>query len=217
MTEPIRTIAKQEDNKENVCGSVNDDEKAERCRPSHPALRRQNGGRLSTRNMNFTIPTNQGAQDHAVEKHGAHSWRYKVLKFVHMHTVQILLMSLLLLDVIILFIEIFLLAQFPPCSTIERDAISCCPVQDDHANPTERFLSEEAGICDAPGSVALEEFPAGCDDHKWHTVHVVEEVLFSLTITILSIFFVELTVTMGKFHALCDLLLPHKRKVLLVA
>ena len=33
--------------------------------------------------------------------------------------------------------------------------------------------------------------PAACDDHKYHGVHTAEEVIFWLTIAILSIFMAE--------------------------
>ena len=167
-----------------------------------------NAGALSTRALNFNIPTTQGTNDHAKEQHGTHSWRYKVLRFVHSGKVQKLLMALLLLDVIILFIEILLLALFPHCSVIVRDAISCCPAEeddehDDGAGSQLRFLEAASGhgeehhdVCEADDLRAFPEYEAGCDEHKWSTVHTVEEVLFALTITILSIFMVELNVVM---------------------
>lgn len=175
------------------------DEATKRRVPPRPGLRKQDGGRLSQHSMNFAIPTTKGAQDHAEEQHGSHSWRYKALKFIHQSWFQKLLMALLLLDVIILFTEIFLLAQYPSCSIITRDAISCCPVEEtDHSELLRRFLSGgDEGICEQ-GTVALEESPAGCDEHKYHAVHVAEEVLFAFTVTILSVFFIELTVTMGE-------------------
>ena len=137
--------------------------------------------------MNFGIPTNVGVEEHVEETHGQESWRYKVMKVMHSKTVQYTLMGLLMLDVIILFVEVFLFASYPMCSLIERDGISCCPDSGDH-----RFLSEE-GICPAG---TKDSGHAYCDDHKWERVHKVEEFLFVLTIFILSLFFVELNIIM---------------------
>lgn len=158
-------------------------------------------GRLSVTSMNFAIPTNQDAQMHVHEEHGKESWRYRVLVFLHSTKVQFTLMSLLVLDVVILCTELFLLASFPNCSTITRDAISCCPVLDamDHSA---RFLAEDTGghseeFCE-DGSEASLDYEAGCDVHKYEGVHLTEEILFALTITILAIFFIELNVRREK-------------------
>jgi hypothetical protein len=164
-------------------------------------------GRLSTRTFNFGIPTNQGTQEHAYAEHGEASWRYKVLKFLHSRKVQSILMGLLLLDIIILFAEILILASYPHCSIIRRDAISCCPTSADGSEHRQllfvlRRISEshenreDEDICEDPGFTAHFDFPAGCDEHKWHTVHTIETVLFALTISILSLFFLELTASM---------------------
>ena len=156
-----------------------------------PQLKKE--GRLSVRSMNFGIPTNEGAQEHVHEIHGKDSWRYAVVSFLHSKPVQITLMTLLLLDVVILFTEIFLLATYPNCSTIVRDAISCCPVVGAEG---ERFLSEThgEGYCEE-GEPS--EYDAGCDEHKWHKVHKAEEALFISTVIILSIFVVEQNLAMA--------------------
>jgi len=175
---------------------------------SPPPQRPGMGGRLSVRSMNFNIPTTQGAHDHAKEEHGSRSWQYRALKFIHSDNVQRLLMALLFLDVIILFVELLILANYPHCSIIERDAISCCPPATTEEADAVRFLesssehgeAEEHNFCEASSSsenlLPFPQYEAGCDEHKWSTVHTVEEVLFALTITILSIFFVELNVSM---------------------
>jgi hypothetical protein len=155
--------------------------------------------RLSVASMNFGIPTNEDAQMHVHETHGTESWRYKVLRFLHTKKVQATLMSLLILDVLILCTELFLLATYPNCHTIRRDAISCCPVLEGEAA---RFLAEsgESGHSEEFCEAALEPSPdyeAGCDEHKWEGVHTTEEVLFALTMTILFVFFIELNVSMA--------------------
>ena len=172
---------------------------------SHPMLTRTQGGRLSTKMMNFGIPTNQATHDHAYEEHGKDSWRFKTLQFIHSSKVQILLMALLFCDVIILFIELLFVAQYPHCSVIERDAISCCPASNatieseaTHVRRWMRFLEKskegEHDYCDL-GHEAL-SYPATCDPHKWSGVHTAEDVLFAFTTAILSIFMIELTAAM---------------------
>jgi hypothetical protein len=161
------------------------------------------GRRLSVKSMNFGIPTDHEAQLHVHETHGSDSWRYKVLRFIHTTKVQITLMSLLILDVLILCTELFLLATYPNCHTIRRDAISCCPVLEGEAevDHSARFLAEsEKGhseeIC-AAGLEPSPDYDAGCDEHKWEKIHTAEEVLFSLTMTILFVFFIELNIAMA--------------------
>jgi len=112
-----------------------------------------------------------------------------------------LLMVLLLSDIIILFMELFLLSQYPSCHIIERDAISCCAVDDDHKDNNEhRWLASSDNNhhyhCTNPNTQPNKDYDATCDTHKWSTIHTIEKVLFGLTITILSIFFVELNIEM---------------------
>lgn len=79
-----------------------------------------------------------------------------------------------------------------------RDAISCCPLADgaaaDHSNI--RWLAEDShdSFCQAP--LVDSDYAAGCDPHKWETVHNAEHALFIITMTILSIFFVEISLLM---------------------
>lgn len=81
--------------------------------------------------------------------------------------------------------------QYPHCSIIIRDAFSCCPVEE--AEDARRWLAGDdshADICEPPLEVT--DYQAGCDPHKWHTIHTIEDVLFALTIAILSIMMLEL-------------------------
>eukprot|EP00563_Minutocellus_polymorphus_P019660 CAMPEP_0197715138 /NCGR_PEP_ID=MMETSP1434-20131217/361_1 /TAXON_ID=265543 /ORGANISM="Minutocellus polymorphus, Strain CCMP3303" /LENGTH=341 /DNA_ID=CAMNT_0043299161 /DNA_START=63 /DNA_END=1088 /DNA_ORIENTATION=+ len=151
------------------------------------------------------IPINEEEAHHVDVVHGEDSWEAKVLHFLHSKTVQYTLMGLLLLDVVILFVELFLGAQYPACTFIVRDAISCCPST--VGNVTEdgrRILGEasatcEAGIAEARGHHAMCEAgvdtpqcQAGCDSHKYDGVHMAHTALFFTTITILTIFMIEL-------------------------
>ena len=51
-------------------------------------------------------------------------------------------------------------------------------------------------ICEYPSVIEDVSYPAGCDEHRHSGVHTVEEVLFYLTILILSIFMIELNCAM---------------------
>jgi hypothetical protein len=148
------------------------------------------------------VPTNNDEMHLANKVHGETSWQSKVLHCLHLRSVQYVLMGLLLLDVMVLFFDLFLLAQYPNCSIIERDAISCCPSdgevsqQDGAQRARWRFLSNaatgngaEAEICGAPSEIG--SYPAGCDPEKYPRVHEAEDAFFIITITILSIFLLE--------------------------
>ena len=88
--------------------------------------------------------------------------------------------------------------QYPMCSYVTRDAISCCPAADGEAANRRniRWLAEDShdSFCEAP--LVDTDYLAGCDPHKWETVHNAEYVLFIITMTILSIFFVEISLLM---------------------
>jgi hypothetical protein len=172
------------------------------------------GKGLPTNRFSMRIPANYDAAHTATEKHGKDHWKVKVLAFIHSPAVEYTMMVLLLLDVCILFVELYLQGLYPTCSIIIRDAISCCPATyeldaeaahsataDEHYNATDpqhfllRFLeeashSEHSSLCPAP-TVEYTEHEAACDPHKYQTVHTVEDVLFIFTITILSAFFIE--------------------------
>ena len=72
-------------------------------------------------------PTNEEEESHVDAVHGSHSWEARVLHVLHSTRVEMMLAGLLLLDVVILFVELFLGASYPSCSVVTRDAVSCCP------------------------------------------------------------------------------------------
>mmetsp|Transcript_29000 Transcript_29000/g.52464 ORF Transcript_29000/g.52464 Transcript_29000/m.52464 type:complete len:368 (+) Transcript_29000:117-1220(+) len=150
---------------------------------------------LQESHPSFRIPTNEDAACHVQEKHGHHSWQAKILRVIHAKCFQWLLISLLMLDILILFTELFLLSLYPGCDLIVRDAISCCPPSESAGT---RWLASDdshSDICEPP--LEATDYPAGCDGHKWHTVHTVEHVLFAITISILSIMMLELLTLMA--------------------
>lgn len=151
---------------------------------------------LSSTGFSFTMPTNHDEATHTHKMHGAHSWQAKTLAVLHTRWVQYTLMALLLLDVLILFVDLFLIASYPNCSIISRDAISCCPFGANADGHQGRLLSagSENSICEAPLEVT--GYEAGCNSHKYPAVHDTEVVLFALTMFILGVFFVHLAVEM---------------------
>jgi hypothetical protein len=144
------------------------------------------------------VPTNKEELRHVHGVHGEDSWQARILAIIHHKWVQRILMGLLLLDVLVLFVELFLAAEFPSCHIISRDALSCCPISlDEENNHMIRFLSSENGahessLCDEGYS---EDFAgaATCDDHKYPALHRAHNALFGITMGILSCFIVELT------------------------
>ena len=166
-----------------------------RARQVRPIVRRNS--------LTFTIPTPGDVENHVEMEHGASSWRFRAINFLHQKKIQYFMMGLLVLDVIILFVEVTLMALFPHCSIIQRDAISCVPTTatiDSNATIFQRLLAGgNSEICSSPDHVYSEDewmpqydYPAGCDTHKWEAVHIIEEILFILTMIILCTFFVEL-------------------------
>jgi Ankyrin repeat len=83
-------------------------------------------GLRGTKPMNFFIPTQLDMEIHIHDAHGHHSWQCRYLSWLHSKPVKAALMLLLMADVLILFSESFLQAQYPPCRIIECDGISCC-------------------------------------------------------------------------------------------
>lgn len=67
---------------------------------------------LQKESVYFGIPTNNDARVHAEQEHGADSWRFKAVAFLHSEKIEKLGLGLLLLDVFLLFVELFLLASF---------------------------------------------------------------------------------------------------------
>jgi hypothetical protein len=65
---------------------------------------------LTESQVSFKVPTNEDAAAHVDEKHGQHSWQAKILKVIHKRWFQLLMIGLLLLDILILFTELFLLS-----------------------------------------------------------------------------------------------------------
>lgn len=65
---------------------------------------------LAESQVSFMIPTNEDAACHVHKKHGQHSWQAKILSVIHAKWFQRQMLGLLLLDILILFTELFLMA-----------------------------------------------------------------------------------------------------------
>jgi len=160
--------------------------------------------------INFGIPSRRAVTNLAVGNHGSNSWIIKAHNFFDQKWVQFTLIGLLLLDILIIFIELFLMSEYPSCRLVKRDCLACCPGSENGGNHTKRWLAEsksseghgtddhhDYGICNATTPGYELTGISGCDSHKWAAVHVVEEVLFYCTISILVIFLIENLVEMA--------------------
>lgn len=142
--------------------------------------------------INYGIPSRKSVHDFVILEHGEESWRTKVHDFLKQSWVEYTLLGLLICDIFIIFTEMFLMIEFPYCGIIERDCLACCPYETDVADQNERWLAES--YCPSGYDVTGE---AGCDPHKYETIHTFETVLFSFTIVILCIFFTEISLEMA--------------------
>jgi len=126
------------------------------------------------------------------ERFGHDSWQVKFVHFVHGPVVQLILSMLLMIDVFCVIVELFLEAHYPHCEFIQRDAVSCCPVSTYGAQVFRRLSGHGHHNSCADGLFPAESWQAGCDPHKYDTVHMVHELCFWITICVLSTFLLEL-------------------------
>ena len=146
----------------------------------------------------------------AVElRNGKDSWEAKAVRWLQSRCVQITLIVLLLLDVLIVFAELFLETEHPSCKTMRKHSYSCCPTEgvaaagaaahrmpsaDGHAisahEDTELFgflhvPHAPTHGCDAPAVPYLVEAGGsqiGCDMAEWaHTTHEIFSMLSLVT------------------------------------
>jgi hypothetical protein len=146
--------------------------------------------------VNFGIPSKMSIMVHTWENHGEDCWRMHVLEFLHRKWVQMTMMGLLILDLIIIFAELSLMIEYPDCRIIKRDCTACCGIEDGgveaQQNQTERWLStaaDDGGGDHHYGEICPtgydETGESGCDVNKYHAIHITEEVLFYITVSIL--------------------------------
>jgi hypothetical protein len=191
---------KKNDDDDNDNDNDNDNRTSHKIRRSSKMLGRSSLGRSSIAvlkdNVNFGIPSKMSVLVHAVDNHGEDSWNTRVLEFIHKKWVQMTLMGLLVLDLLIIFTELSLMIEFPPCRIITRDCIACCGIEHlgggveaEQQNHTERWLSTAADEGGEYGEICPtgydETGEAGCDENKYEGIHIAEEVLFYFTVSIL--------------------------------
>jgi len=140
------------------------------------------------------IPSKASIVIHRKERVKEGSFVDKLHGFVIEPKVEFLLHSLLILDVLIIFAELFIVMEYPKCYLIKRDCIACCPGEG--GDGIERFLaggggsghSSEYGFCDDGYEETGE---AACDEYKRETAMMVKNVLFWITVCILAVFLLE--------------------------
>jgi len=130
-------------------------------------------------------------------RRGVESWQAAIARFIHQHTVQLILITLLVIDVVVLFVELYLDAEFPRCDIVRRDAISCCDATSVHMqniSVSHRLLGSlpHHDFCEYGGHVHTNGRQADCDPHKHDAVHFLHEILFGTSVGILAIFAIEL-------------------------
>lgn len=143
-------------------------------------------------------------------RRGADSWQLKTVRFFHRRNIQIFFIALLLLDVIVVFVELFLDAEYPRCELIRRDAISCCNSSDVASSHHRRLLASTTtsshgsdsspahhgnghhAFCVYDGHAFSEGLEPDCDAHAHTGVHDAHDVLFGVSVGILSMFAIEL-------------------------
>jgi len=167
-------------------------------------LSRKDSAWVQTDHINFGIPSRGSVHEVTVDKRGTDALRTRTLEFLHQKWVQIVFMSLLILDILIIFVEMFLMIEFPTCRLVRRDCIACCGAEEGYEDEEHRWLrwlaSADAGHGDDHHSICPSAYaPSGvpeCDSHKYETVHYVENILFYITVLILAVFLVENIVEM---------------------
>mmetsp|Transcript_6223 Transcript_6223/g.12408 ORF Transcript_6223/g.12408 Transcript_6223/m.12408 type:complete len:347 (+) Transcript_6223:62-1102(+) len=127
---------------------------------------------------------------------GKHSWRSKLTQLIQSRKVQVGLLLLLLVDVIVVLTDLFLDAEFPPCSIILRNAHSCAAFGG--SGGSSGSSGSHSGSGSGSGHSLCEEgtyetgAPAACDEHQHDIVTVAHKVLLWLSVSILSVFMLEL-------------------------
>ena len=127
-------------------------------------------------------------RDIIIKKYPAGSWPIRLLGFLQSSNVQLVMTAMLIVDVLIVVVELFLDAEFPPCTIIERDAVSCCTanISSHAAYTSSKELHCTVPLMDAPN------FEAACNPYKHRFIKKLKGVLFLVSVTFLSVFLLEL-------------------------
>jgi len=143
-------------------------------------LSRKDSATIQKENFNFGIPSRASVVNTTAELRGHESWRKRTLDFLHKKWVQDVFMSLLILDILIIFTELFLMIEFPTCRLVTRDCISCCGEEDHGRGDEEHFrrwlASSDGGHGNDDQTCPSAYTPTGvpgCDSHKYATIHTI--------------------------------------------
>lgn len=137
------------------------------------------------------------------ERDGPSSWQAKVVRILESQDVQIGLIVLLLLDVIFIFMELFIEAEYPTCRTMSQRAVSCCAAPllksrqlGDHFvvhDEENKKLAHQMGHfaeCPSPFLAAPASNGLQCLNSDW--AHAMHDWLTLGSLCILSVFALEL-------------------------
>lgn len=138
-----------------------------------------------------------------VQRDGPKSWEARVVSFLQSRPLQILLIVLLLLDVLIVFAELFLETEHPSCKVLRRSAYSCCPMPGDAVTTVESLADHHGALhnrgCDA-SSAATHAYEVGCAKAEW--AHRLHEMFSVSSLIILFVFQMEIMALMASFRGL---------------
>lgn len=128
------------------------------------------------------------------DRRGPDSWQVRVLRFSHRQDVQWFMIGLLLLDVCVIFAELFIESEFPSCRKIQHAAISCCAASTSHPGGADLIgHSLEHHQCDQ-GFAQFHEATVACAPQAWAGAHDTHVVLDRVTFSILAVFELEVVV-----------------------
>lgn len=71
---------------------------------------------------------------------GEHSWQCQLVHWLHSPLVSTALIVLLLIDVTVIFVELFLEGSYPACDLVRHEAVSCCAAPGDAAHHAAELL-----------------------------------------------------------------------------
>lgn len=147
------------------------------------------------------------------ERDGPSSWQAKMVRTLQSQDVQIGLIVLLLLDVIFIFTELFIEAEYPTCHTMSQRAVSCCPavplearqlrdhfVVHDEANEKLAYQMGHFAECPSPFVAAPADNGLQCLNNDW--AHAMHDWLTLGSLCILSIFLFELLALLAALGSL---------------
>ena len=127
-------------------------------------------------------------------RRGKQNWRVPILKALHSHKAQVALASLLMIDILVVFAELFIEGEFPECEIIRRHAISCCNVtQGETATPHSRLLAQASNSDQCQVGLVPDDYAVACSYGNYQALHTAHDALYAVTMSILAVFLVELS------------------------